>query len=414
MRYFLLTIAVLLPLISEAQLTAPGMDAVRYTSYPSAPDVKDPIFIFCNESGTTKGALDAQSPGGTGPFNFSWYKWSDITKNFSTLLRTDLLVISSSLIDLDEGGYKVFVSDAGEFDTSMVAWIFLDKPAAVAKLQNFTCDYVALSGKAAIDTFFYKDPSNGLSVRLRNAVAFMWSSTPSSAIPYPNMQINPVTYSPPLEDVTYKLQVVDSFLCSSKSSFFYQSIHVKADFTADPVKGEAPLEVTFTDKSIRGSTYLWEFGDHSKDSISTLKNPEPHIYYRPGEYSVKLNVISKDLCVDSLRSDIIFGKIVVDPSELKIPNVFTPNGDGFNDYFVVESKSLKNLHVEIFSRSGLMVHGFIGEGDKLKDYHGWDGHVNKSSVEASPGIYIYIIRAQGWDDIVYDSKESRGFLYLYR
>jgi gliding motility-associated-like protein len=410
-RYFLIALFSLLPFVSMAQLTAPGMKTVRYTAYPSAPGVKDPIFIFCNSTGTQKGALHAVSPGGTGPFKFSWYKWSDATKSFSMILKTDLAKFFSDSTNLDEGGYKIKITNDGGYADSLVCWIFLDKPFAQAKLQNFTCDYVALSGKAAIDPFYYKNPATGDSVKLPNVYSFTWSSNPISFIPYPSLEINPVTFTPPLEDVTYKIQVTDSFLCNSESSFQYISIHVKADFTFDPAKGEAPLEVKFTDKSIHGSTYLWEFGDHSTDSISLIKNPEPHIYYRPGEYTVKLTVTSDQLCVDSLRSP---AKVVVDPSELKIPNVFTPDGDGINDYFIVESKSLQSISVEIFSKSGRRVYNFSGDGTRLKDWLGWDGTVNHSSAKATPGVYFYIIRARGWDDKVYDSQEYRGFLYLYR
>jgi gliding motility-associated-like protein len=406
-RYSFFILVLLVPYISEAQMTAPGANAVRYTSYPSAPGVKDPVFIFCNTSGTQKGSLNAVSTGGSGPFNFTWHKWSDLTKSFSTLLKTDTTVLTSSLTILDEGGYKVNVSNGAGYDNNMVGWIFLDKPYSLAKLQQFTCDHVALSGNAAIDTFYYKDPADGLAVKLRNAFSFMWSSNPASTIPYPNIEINPVTFTPPLEDVTYKLQVVDSFLCTSESSFPYTSIHVKADFSFDPEKGEAPLEVTFTDKSIRGFTYKWEFGD---SSISELQNPTPHIYYRPGEYFVKLKIVSDKGCVDTMRSE----KIVVDPSELKIPNVFTPDGDGINDFFIVESKSLRTINVEIFSRSGLLVYSFFGEGERLKDWKGWDGNINNTSIKASPGVYFYIIRALGWDNIIYDSKGYRGFLYMYR
>jgi gliding motility-associated-like protein len=390
-----------------AQLTAPGNNAVRFTVYPSAPGVKDPVFIYCNTSGTQKGSLQASSPGGTAQFTYSWYKWSDISKDFSIPLPPATGDTPSTRNSLDEGGYKVRITDGGGYDISLKGWIFLDKPFALAKLQDYKCDFVALNGQAAVDTFYYKDPANGLAVKLRNAVSFMWTSNPVSVIPYPNLEINPVTFTPPLEDVTYKLQVVDSFLCASESSFPYTSIHVKADFSVDPDKGEAPLEVTFTDKSIRGYSYKWEFGD---DSISLLKNPLPHIYYKPGEYSVKLTIESDLLCVDSMR----FEKITVDPSELKIPNVFTPNGDGLNDYFVVESKSLRNISVEVFTRSGLMIYNFYGEGERLKDWLGWDGHVNSSAAKATPGVYFYIIKARGWDDKVYDSKEYRGFFYLYR
>ena len=406
MRYFLSIIVLLISAIAEAQLSAPGMSAVRYTFYPSAPTVKDPVFIFCNASGTQKGAMIASSPGGTGPYNFVWYRWSDITKSFSTLFKTDSGVTTSSLTDLDQGGYKVIIS--GGFDTSLVGWIFIDKPFSSASLQNRTCDYVALKGQAAIDTFYYNNISNGVSVKLPNTVSFLWSSNPASTIPSPDFYLNPQTFDPPLVDVTYNLQVSDSFGCVSNSSFSYQTIRVKADFTVDPYTGQAPLTVTFTDKSVRALKYLWEFGD---TTTSKLNNPAPHIYYKPGEYSVKLTVESDLHCVDSLRLD---QKIVVDPSELNIPNVFTPNGDGINDNFLVESKSLRNLSVEVFSRSGLKVYSFYGEGDILKSWKGWDGNVNFSSVKASPGVYFYIIRAYGWDNIVYNSKEYRGFVYLYR
>ena len=406
-RYFLFIFIFLLPVVCLAQLSAPGMSALRFTTYSPPSTVHDPVFIYCNSSGTQKGTIQAVSPGGTGPFNFSWYKWSDITKSFSISLKTDPAVNSSTSANLDEGGYMVRITDAGGYDKSLVGWIFLDSPVAHASLQNYTCDYVALSGKAAVDTFYYKDSADGTAIRLKNAFTFTWSSAPTSIIPYPSIDLNPVTYTPPIEDVTYKLQVVDSFLCTSVSSFPFTSITVKADFTVDPVNGDAPLKVAFTNNSVRGSVYRWEFGD---DSISELENPLPHIYYRPGEYSVKLTVTSNLLCVDSLR----FDKVVVDPSELNIPNVFTPDGDGINDYFIVESKSLRSISVEIFSRSGLMVYFFSGEGDSLKDWKGWNGNVNNSSSKATPGVYFYIIRAQGWDDKIYNGKPYRGFLYLYR
>jgi gliding motility-associated-like protein len=421
-RYFFLIIIVLLPAICEAQLSAPGANAVRYAAYPSAPAVKDPIFIFCNTSGSQKGNLNAASPGGTGPFNFAWYGWSDITKSFSTHLKTDSGVSTSSSDNLDDGGYRVIIS--GGFDTTLTAWIFADKPFSSAALQNFTCDYVALKGQAAIDTFYYRNISNGQPVKLPNGVKFLWSSDPASSIPYPDFLLNPQTFDPPLVDVTYNLHVSDSFGCSSESSFLYQSIHVKADFTADPVTGQAPLEVTFTDKSVRAtSQYTWEFGDKNADGTSTLpwvvnkdslwifSSPFTHTYYKPGDYSVKLTVVSKQGCIDSLRLE---PDISVDESALEIPNVFTPNGDGINDYFMVESKSLLDLNMEVFSRSGLKVYSFYGQGEALTNWKGWDGNVNSSSIKASPGVYFYVIRAYGWDDIKYNGKAYRGTVYLYR
>jgi len=415
-RYFSLIIILLLPAFCKAQLSAPAATAIRYTSYPSAPSVKDPVFIFCGAAGSQKGTLTASSPGGTAPFNFTWYKWSDITKSFSILFKTETGVTTSAASDLDDGGYRVLIS--GGKDTTLTGWVFIDNPFSSAALQNFTCDYVALKGQAAVDTFYYRNISTGLPVKLTNGVTFLWSSDPPSTIPYPDFLLNPQTFDPPLVDVSYNLQVSDSFGCISQSSFFYKSIHVKADFMVEPDHGEAPLEVAFTDKSVRASTYKWEFGD-SIASASTIKqtyssvssSPDPHTYYIPGEYSVILTVESDQHCIDSMRLD---KKIIVDPSELHIPNVFTPDGDGINDNFMIDAKSLSSLSVEVFSRSGLRVYSFYGVGELITDWKGWDGNVNNTSAKASPGVYFYVMKASGWDNKRYSGKEYRGFVYLYR
>jgi len=370
-------------------------------------------------TGNERGKLTSGSPMGVGPFRFSWYKWNDGTSSFSTPVKTESGVFNSSIENLTEGGYKVDIDSAGFNDTSFVGWIFFDKPPlAGASLQQRLCDRIALNGDTAaeIHKFYYRDIYNGSTLHLKNEITFLWSSSPSSYIPVPNIYLDPVivnvpppdrVYRLPLEDVTYKLQVF-SLGCTAESSFFYESIHVKADFTVDPMEGEAPLEVSLTDNSIRGSVYEWDFGD---DSVSHLSDPLPHRYYKPGEYTVLLTIENELHCIDSLRSQ----TITVEPSALAIPNVFTPDGDGYNDWFMIESKSLRYVSMEVFSRSGLKVYGFSGEGERLKEWAGWDGNVSNSSIKASPGVYFYIIHAYGWDDIEYDdSKKHRGFVYLYR
>ncbi|MBG0858624.1 MAG: gliding motility-associated C-terminal domain-containing protein [Bacteroidales bacterium] len=404
----------ILPFSLMAQLTAPGSNAVRSASYSPY----YPIFFYCNITGAERGKLTATSPSGTGPFSFAWYRWNDATNSFSISVKSESGVMTSSIETLTEGGYKVDIDSAGFYDTSLVGWIFFDRPpTATAKLQQQLCDRIALNGDtaAAIHSFTYKNVNNGTPLSIENEITFLWSSSPPSFIPVPDFFIDPIItnkpppdreYRLPLEDVTYKFQVF-SLGCTSEATFPYESIHVKADFTADPADGEAPLEVSFTNNSVRGSVFKWEFGD---DSVSNVQDPMPHIYYKPGEYSVLLTIESDLHCIDSLR----FNKINVDPSALKIPNVFTPDGDGYNDMFMVEARSLRFINMEIFSRSGIKVYSFYGEGELLKEWTGWDGNINNSSIKATPGVYFYIIRAYGWDDIKYDSKEYRGFVYLYR
>lgn len=408
-RIRILIIVFLLPVSLLAQLSAPGAITIRYTSYPSSPAVKDPIFFYCSSLGTGNGSLTAQRSKRTGSYDYTWYKWNNGTGSFSDFIIKETGKVTSTIANLSAGGYRVEIDSSGIKVENLTGWIFFDTPPIVeASLEEERCSRVALDGRAEATTanFYYNDPVTKNSVTQKNEIKFLWSSTPASVIPYPDVNIDPVTYIPPLVDVTYKLQV-NSLACAGEASFFYTAIRAFADFSVDPIEGEAPLEVRFTDKSIRGSVYTWNFGD---DTISHLKDPPPHVYYKPGEYWVTLDIVSELFCADAADSI----KITVEPSELDIPNVFTPDDDGYNDRFRIESKSLRFVSMEVFSQSGLKVYGFSGEGERLKNWDGWDGKINNSSTKARPGVYFYIIRAYGWDDIKYDSKEYRGFVYLYR
>ena len=61
---------------------------------------------------------------------------------------------------------------------------------------------------------------------------------------------------------------------------------------------------------------------------------------------------------------------------MQMPNVFTPNDDGINDFFIPDKKSLKFLNLQIFSKSGRRVYNYEGDGEDLQGWQGWDGKVN--------------------------------------
>lgn len=74
---------------------------------------------------------------------------------------------------------------------------------------------------------------------------------------------------------------------------------------------------------------------------------------------------------------------------IDIPNAFTPNGDGANDYFFPRqllSRQLSSFRMQVFNRWGQLVF----ETDRI-DGRGWDGRFNN---EPQPsGVYIYLITA---------------------
>jgi gliding motility-associated-like protein len=89
------------------------------------------------------------------------------------------------------------------------------------------------------------------------------------------------------------------------------------------------------------------------------------------------------------------------------PNVFTPNGDGINDYFYPRSlltRGLTAFSMSIYNRWGQEV--FHSES---VDGRGWDGNLN--STPQPEGVYIYIIDATFKDGV---KEHHQGNITLIR
>ena len=393
----------------QGQITAPEASTYRLTAYTSGVPRVDTIYIFCSSDAAGDdrlGWLRVTPPPGYPIVDVAWSKYNESTFNYDPPFLTESGVGSSEASDLTSGGYRARLTDGGSLDTVYYAWLFVDTPLVSAAIQNFTCQYLALRGTAEPAPFYYYDPGDQSQIELVNLLEFEWTSIPDSDIPYPTLELNPITYSPPYEDTWYYLTVTDNMGCPDKDSVFYESIVVKADFEPEPAEGEAPLEVSFNNTSENAVAFKWFFGD---EETSVLEVPEPHTYYVPGDYEVVLGAVSEAGCTDTLR----YQYVTVEPSSLDVPNVFTPNEDGINDFFFVAASSLRYLNVKIMTRNGRKVYEFEGEGEELSGWQGWDGRIGGSRY-ASPGPYYYIIRAIGWDDILYSEKVYTGVVHLIR
>ena len=74
------------------------------------------------------------------------------------------------------------------------------------------------------------------------------------------------------------------------------------------------------------------------------------------------------------------------PSELYIPNAFTPNGDFYNEVFAAKGFQIVSLQIIIFNRWGEEVY-------VIKDLNdSWDGNT-KAGTLAPEGVYTYKLRA---------------------
>lgn len=174
-----------------------------------------------------------------------------------------------------------------------------------------------------------------------------------------------------------------------------------SDFSVDHDNGYSPLKVTFVNNSLSGATTntmtsYWAFGDGtSTGSVSVDYSVQPTVTYSlAGTYTVVL-YSRNGTCLDS-SSHVIRVEI---PSQMVIPNVFTPNGDGVNDLFFLKATNLSEINVLIYDRWGHIVFELISE----KGNVAWDGK-NQYGKEVAEGAYFYIITAKGKDTKEFTQK----------
>ena len=114
----------------------------------------------------------------------------------------------------------------------------------------------------------------------------------------------------------------------------------------------APLSnpvISFTDQSAGANQWFWNFGD-ALNSFSTLKDPF-FTYIDTGTYQITLIVKSNEDCTDTTHQTIY----IQSEHTFYIPNAFTPDNDGLNDFFGPKGTGfelIENFQMIIYNRWG--------------------------------------------------------------
>ncbi|MBS1565946.1 MAG: gliding motility-associated C-terminal domain-containing protein, partial [Bacteroidetes bacterium] len=139
-------------------------------------------------------------------------------------------------------------------------------------------------------------------------------------------------------------------------------------------------EFMFFNQSQGATSWLWKFGD---GSTSTDSDPT-HKYNMAGNYTVTL-IGTNGACVDSVSHQ--YYKVIPD-KDIKIPNAFSPNGDGINDRWEIEAlKQFPDCTVTVFNRWGQEV--FKSQGYQRP----WDGSFKGQALPLA--TYYYVITLPG-------------------
>lgn len=132
---------------------------------------------------------------------------------------------------------------------------------------------------------------------------------------------------------------------------------------------------TVTNRDTLPYYYSWNFDQTAFQPSDTI---EIHTFPEEGSFYVCFLVDAGLGCIDTICKSIDTKNV------LEAPNVFSPNGDGQNDVFVVRTNGANEFVMDIFNRWGAIVYSLTAQ--RLQ----WDGR-SSAGVVLPAGTYYYHI-----------------------
>ncbi len=284
---------------------------------------------------------------------------------------------NTSHLYTDPGSYSVqlvVVSSFGCIDSTAKTSIVNPNPVVDFGANDSTgCEPFCVS---------FQDSS---SIITGNNVAWLWNFGDTSSTS--NLQNslfcyhNDSVYSPMYYTISLTV-TSDSGCVATVSENNFITVYPKpnANFIVEPNTATIinPV-ISMTDLSIGANFWTWNFGD--LDTASGL-TPSPHTFADTGTYTITLITTTQYGCLDTA-----YQNIIIEPDFVfYIPNSFTPNDDGINDYFSGKGIFIIKYEMSIYDRWGNLIF-FTDDLDKP-----WDGKANHGDEIAQMDVYIYSIK----------------------
>lgn len=160
--------------------------------------------------------------------------------------------------------------------------------------------------------------------------------------------------------------------------------------------GPAPLTVTFSN-AVEAKQYEWTVEGETISS-ETLT----HTFDLPGSYNVKLTVEDAKGNKATDKIEVNVGEpLKTEPEQVskvnRGVNVFTPNGDGENDYFYLNCENIESFVLQVTDMAGKQIYFETTDPDFK-----WDG-TTLNGDKIQDGTYIYYYKAIGKDKKIHSS-----------
>ena len=225
--------------------------------------------------------------------------------------------------------------------------------------------------------------------------------TPSYTYLLNNVADNNNTYSD-LDTGNYQCKAIDANGCAdSTSALLTQPQQVLISIQPDSLfinLGQS-IQLNATSNYDPAATYYWSpsFGLSCTDCPNPIVDINSTLQYRV--------LVTTNINGNNCSGDTNITVTVIPDYDLFIPNAFTPNSDGKNDFFQIfgNLQAIWLLHVSIFDRVGELV--FESNDVNFK----WDGTYKGKPLP--PSVYVYTIKAV-FDDGHTDKLFSGGITLL--
>lgn len=161
-----------------------------------------------------------------------------------------------------------------------------------------------------------------------------------------------------------------------------------ASIKATNLSGYAPFEIDF--KALGNYEQVdWDFGPFGKSQQAHVTRT----FDKPGNYTVMLTAYrdnQREMVTDVVTIEIQEG------SNLFVPDIITPNGDGLNDAFKVEGINIESFNLMVVNASGKVVF----ETNNINEPWTYSGG-QPTAMEA----YFAVIKARGVDGKPYSIRQ---------
>lgn len=240
-----------------------------------------------------------------------------------------------------------------------------------------------------IGTDVYATPSDttvcaGKPVQLNASLGTKYAWTPTTHLNGFNIQ-KPVANT--LATTRYIVTVFDNYGCSDTAAAL---VRIKNAFPViASINGPEYLcpsydSIQFKDQSTGNiNKWLWNFGNGNLDTNTRPSTQYYNIHSNTNSYTATLLVSDVTGCSDSTTHILK----VASNCYIAVPNVFTPNNDGKNDYlYPLNAYKATNLIFSVYNRDGQLVF-------QTRDWtKKWDGTVRGKP--QSQGVYVWTLNYQ--------------------